>query len=1018
MPGDYQGVTIPLGTLGGMVTDYSPPETPEGVSPDCQDVAFLPGQVFQRPCLSRLFSTPFTDSPRVLYQKTYVQPNEEALNLFIDAANNLWKEDVFNTPGVANLVTQLRCGAIGTAQSCTAFGREYIMCSDGRHGVQVPLQYDGTHLDRVTQDGPGAGVTATEENISFTVAASGVPGLSITTQTQSIVSISESGTLVTVTVGSAYTLPVQLGDNFTIASVSVGGYNGNFALVNISADGKTLQFINPKTGLASSASGTIAISFVNITTTAATTFKVGDMATVAGAGVSGYNTTYTLRFVDPTKTLMSTAATAAQVSLGSSGGGTITPAGQISVGAHQVVVMFLTRQGYITKPSPKFTFQASGNKRVVIASIPLGPPNVVARILAFTGAGGGSFFYIPVTFTLPGTTSTVQSTVINDNTTTTFTVDFSDNALFAATSIDVVGRNYFAQTVLGDCIGSFTYASRMFFWGERSRILNLLNTTLTGGASGEPGVGPFVPLGWTADSTSGGLIGGGGPYLEALMWRMDGDGTTNPKGMLTQPAYQDENNVPILVPNTPYFFRAWALGSDLNLTGNLKLEFYSATGGGVLSAAAIDCSQFSNASGAFFQDQAHRATATLFAPAVIPSDTVIRIYASGLAAGTYVRATEFQIIYAERPYRDNLFRVSYVNAPEQLDGVTGVLGSTNDFTPIRNCFQLRGTAYYNTEIGKEAFTDNGTGEPATWIVNAVSKSVGCVSLHGSDPGRIGDGESGEQWQFTYSDGGLYIFAGGEDMRISQEIWEKTENGFPGLSSINKAGIQNLWIKNDIINRRVLIGAPVFETTIPNILFVLDYRNLDNAAEIVNASPVKSYGGREVVSDTARKWSRWNLSLKCGEILARAENDYQLAVGGSFGNSYTFSSALLTDDDYGGIVPYYVTHFFPSAEKAMELGLDVHRHLATYLSMFIEGTGKTSIIPFVNTLTNAFPALASYPLNNDPTFDYEWGMNVTGERIALKIGSVPNGGTDTGFILQHLDITLKKEPIAPLRGSIY
>ena len=144
--------------FGGLVTEMGPISLPDGVSPDCQDVVFVPGSVSSRPALRKVFSTPLPKGTAsfvgtVTYGKSYVNANS-TYNLYLDSNGDLWYEDVGNSPGT---YTQLGSVAPGSyAKSVTAFGREYIAISDGRHGTDMAIQWDGTNLDRVTQDGPGA----------------------------------------------------------------------------------------------------------------------------------------------------------------------------------------------------------------------------------------------------------------------------------------------------------------------------------------------------------------------------------------------------------------------------------------------------------------------------------------------------------------------------------------------------------------------------------------------------------------------------------------------------------------------------------------------------------------------------------------------------------------------------------------------------------------------------------------------------------------------------------------------
>src|SRR5260370_603086 len=143
--------------------------------------------------------------------------------------------------------------------------------------------------------------------------------------------------------------------------------------------------------------------------------------------------------------LVTITTTAARGRLTASGGGTAAAAGSVSPGAHQVCVIFKTRQGYLTKPGPATTWTSSGGKRAVVTNIPVGPSNVVGRILCFTGAGGTSFFY-----TANGSTLFSGNMAIADNTTTSLVVDFSDAILLAGTNVD----NLFKLIELGDCAGA------------------------------------------------------------------------------------------------------------------------------------------------------------------------------------------------------------------------------------------------------------------------------------------------------------------------------------------------------------------------------------------------------------------------------------------------------------------------------------------------------------------------------------------------------------------------------------
>jgi len=158
--------------------------------------------------------------------------------------------------------------------------------------------------------------------------------------------------------------------------------------------------------------------------------------------------------------------------------GTVTPWGQAAPGIHLVQVSFLLFNGTITPPSPPAQFIANGGQYLQVDSLPVGPESSVkARIIQFTGAGGAFFFYIPV----PGVVNGIvvsTATQVNDNTTTTIVLDFSDNTLYGTgaagnatgAAVSVPGNNLAAGNILGPSAGMFTYAQRLVAWGNRNRF--------------------------------------------------------------------------------------------------------------------------------------------------------------------------------------------------------------------------------------------------------------------------------------------------------------------------------------------------------------------------------------------------------------------------------------------------------------------------------------------------------------------------------------------------------------------
>lgn len=154
---------IPLSMLCGWVTEMAPTQLPEGVSPDNQEMMYLPGSAYSRSCLKKVFTNPFPTggpsnfTPTVVYGKSLVTTDGDIKNLWFDSNGVMWVEDWTNSPGTYTQLFQSTPGSF--CQSITAFGREWIAISDGLHATDIAYSYDGTFLNRVTQDGPGIAPT-------------------------------------------------------------------------------------------------------------------------------------------------------------------------------------------------------------------------------------------------------------------------------------------------------------------------------------------------------------------------------------------------------------------------------------------------------------------------------------------------------------------------------------------------------------------------------------------------------------------------------------------------------------------------------------------------------------------------------------------------------------------------------------------------------------------------------------------------------------------------------------------
>lgn len=978
---------VPLSVYGGIVSEMAPTDLPEGVSPDCGDVVFAPGNVGSRPGFQKVLGSPRMGA--IMGAKSFIDPDlldsyAPITNLYLDATGSLWAENVVTGPGTLVLL-QSGLAPNSYLKAVTADGREYLAISDGLHGSDVPLQWDGTYLDRVTQDGPAAPPTVTSTPLPSvamlatgtgptflcyeidpstpayigtpshqlnvyvngpiagvsagnvaTITGSEVAALNVTnvpviavytggtspfesvivlggvnipggttygfnhTAVLAItggVTMSRSGNNVTVTTNGAHGLTVGYQAQITgvpasevsgissiivnnedspgiatvtcasvhdlvpgcqvsivgVAGVAVGGgitaisWGGGVASVvtatphnlspgaEITIDSTTAFDVSttvlavlgpqiftyaytPVTAPVPESSGTVTLNWPIPTLPQPTYFEVLTAPTP-------YTFTVQLNYADSTFTTgivnyawdgifyvksVPNATTFTYQQYGpdatTASVGMVTPYGQAAPGLHQCQVLFLTRSGYVTRPSPPVNVELNGGQYVSVSNIPIGPPNVVARILAFTGAQGALFFYIPVPAQINGQIVST-ATQIADNTSVSALLDFSDNSLFDSVGISIPGNTPANQIVLDGALGFGFYASRLITWGQRNIIQNLLSMSFDGGYLPPTSGAPTLPLGWNAGTNAGGALGVG--------WFGDGWQITLAsaavRGQLSQPMYEDAYGNPIATGNTKYSLRGWfALSTnDTDVVFHAKISSVSAS-----FSTAVTLAIPADTTGSFIQ-----ATFPDVTPLTVPTDLTFTIWATATTSIGVLTVDDLTLIYAENPFSDTTLNISYTDNLEAFDGVSGVAGSTDDTQKIMGLAQIRDTAYMLTQDpgGRlHEFADNGVTEPSGWSFRQLATDCGLVSTFALTYSQADSGTAsgGEQWFAWAGSNGAYIFGGGQVDKISQEIepdWRGAAaagasqwSAAPGL---DPKYLTAAWALNDPAARVIYFGIP-------------------------------------------------------------------------------------------------------------------------------------------------------------------------------------------------------------------
>ena len=735
--------------------------------------------------------------------------------------------------------------------------------------------------------------------------------------------------------------------------------------------------------------------------------------------------------IDPGATYVSLPGTQSPIFGSDSGAGTVTALGitlNIGGGTRQMVTGGITRNGYLTKPSPPITFTSTGlQQSITITNLPIGPPSWIGRYVAFTEAGAngipGAFFYyipLPVQSIVNGQPYTYSSTVVNDNVSTTATFTFTDAVLLASTEIDVPGNDLFSLRELGNSRWAIQYANRMFYGLEQNKVTNFVNMTFNGGYQS----GTSFPLGWTADAT----YGAGG----SLVLASNGDGQSyyilNSSGstqsfyaMITQPAFEDAYGVPIIEPNTAYSVRVLVRCPSGNTAGNLVVDLVSfdkRLGYGTSYGSAVI--PFSSLTTTLSWKTITLLTAKL---ATTPSTLVLRVYTTGIASEADCEVKRVEVFDASQPVLATEVTASYVNQPEAIDDTTGAVGlAERNSQPVNGAFVMYDNLYFLKAASMYVTKDSDGDEPSEWDVKEVSNRVGTCSIYSYDVG--------EEWMATACREGVFVFTGGPPVKISQEIQKVWD-------SINWSAAGTIWLRNDIENRRISIGVPMAtpnaylpfapvnaNPTTPNVVITLNYVGIGMPQELASLSQLHvTMFGTLVSADMRRKWTIWQIASPYADFVTRQDGVSKplfLCNSNSSGKIYALSSTQYTDDG-AQIYSLYTTYGFVNSGMAKQNPLlGFHRKLFTYLQLNAYGGGQLLVNFLANTLNanaqhqwSVLSPLGGIALQANPVDDIERSINIAGNRVFVQFQT---NGLGTYFTLSKLILVGGPHPFVPLRGS--
>lgn len=719
----------------------------------------------------------------------------------------------------------------------------------------------------------------------------------------------------------------------------------------------------------------------------------------------------------------------------------------VAPGSRWAVCLFLTKSGHITPASPPQQFNPIGGY-VEFQNLPIGPPDVIARIVAFTQANaavGGPYYYIPqdtsltsVTVQVPNitgpqsnTASTASSqpnvgnivpvaipavkisgTIIWDNVSVdSGLLTLSDTVLVSSVNISADGQNYLRTRELAECVGAAQYSGRNFYFGERAKVDNLVNPTFDGGYVSVAANGP---AGWTQQNQKSATYAVVSSLLLpascfALNIANNSGLILNPDGTslaametLSQPAWQDVYGSPIVLPNTGYGVRVVMAAAAT--AGSLVVELYSPGLGqswGFTQAlsSAVPAEFVGNLNNPLWE--------------VVPNDLQLRVYPTNLNAGESVTVERVELFDVKLPVYASRVTVSYANDPEGIDAVSGAIDISQwTSQPIRAVFRWLGNIIIATETFTFMVTDNGSTEPFGWTVTVASDQVGAL-------GPMSFALSNE-FVLVADRNGVYTFDGGNHTKISQEI-QSLWNTRYGPSELGT------WLLNDLASQRLFVGIPLVLPNTwmpgvlpdatpaePNTILMCNYLTLMTGSELAGGMAVRTsmFTGGLLERDNMRKWCPWTIAAAAAALVKQSDNTVDIWLVSP--NTARINALTGTSDNGLPIPQSYAVYAF--ADELVTQGLqwsDLHK-LYVYLTGNIEGTGKLVVTGYPETLQSQWPInMPGYRLSSPAQDDINLPLNMRANRLFLLFAT--DLSANSAFAMKSLVVAASADSKIPVTG---
>jgi hypothetical protein len=360
-------------------------------------------------------------------------------------------------------------------------------------------------------------------------------------------------------------------------------------------------------------------------------------------------------------------------------------------------------------------------------------------------------------------------------------------------------------------------------------------------------------------------------------------------------------------------------------------------------------------------------------------------------------------------------RASYYDNFEAFDGVTGNLGvGSQNQQPIFAGFELFDNLYVVKQKSLASTTDNGVTEPSGWTIREVSNKCGTQSVNGV---AVGEG-----WALIAGQPGVYLFEGGQPIKMSPEI-------DPVWKTIQWKYGYTLWIRADTDERKFYVGVPIptpnqwmpnfpvnANPTTPNVVLMCNFKELMTGSALASEGPIRlTYTGDLKTYSLGRKWSAWSIEACYADFITRDDTTEPIFFCPDTGVGKIYQQ--LADnyaDDGEPMHCKYVTYPFPKTNEAQQSPMGLHQLEAHLMTLLVRGEGNLDLVLIPDNLDSPnAEALIPEPLLDPPSLgDMEIPLNGIGNRFFVDL-SVDDVGE--WFEISRIVMTLSKDPFAEVRG---